>query len=180
MSTALQAAQPLTLGSLFTDRAVFQRDLPVPVWGKAEPGREVVVQFAGQEKRTKADKDGRWMVKFDPLAASATGQTLTVKTDADGRRCARLDVLVGEVWICSGQSNMAWDVRDTSNAAETIKQAGDPQLRLFSAGAHATDKPQETIGGNWEVDSPQTAAGFSAVGYFFGQELRSCWACRSA
>ena len=111
LSPSLRAAEPLTLGSLFTDHAVLQRDMAVPVWGKAEPGREVVVQFAGQEKRATADKDGRWMVKLDPMPASADGRTLTVKTDT-GRRDARAlqDVLVGEVWVCSGQSNMAWNV----------------------------------------------------------------------
>lgn len=82
------------------------------------------------------------------------------------------DVLVGEVWVCSGQSNMAWNVGSASNGPETIAAAGDAKLRLFGAGAHATDDPQESIGGNWEVDSPQSAGGFSAVGYFFGQELR--------
>jgi sialate O-acetylesterase len=172
LTTALQSAEPLTLGSLFTDHGVFQRDLPVPVWGKAEPGREVVVQFAGQEKRATADKNGRWMAKLDPMAASASGQTLTVKTDADGAPLTRQDLLVGEVWICSGQSNMAWDLRNSNNGAETIAAAGDPQLRLFGAGAHATDEPQESIGGTWEIDSPQSSAGFSAVGYFFGQDLR--------
>ncbi len=168
----LPAAEPLTLGSLFTDHAVFQRDIAVPVWGKAEPGCKVVVQFAGQEKPATADKDGRWMVKLDPMAASADGQTLTVKTESGAPTLTRQDVLVGEVWVCSGQSNMAFGLKDSVNGEAAIAAAGDAQLRLFAAGARAMDEPQESIGGRWAVDSPQSAAGFSAVAYFFGKDLR--------
>jgi sialate O-acetylesterase len=172
LSQSLFAAEQLTLGSLFTDHAVLQRDMVVPVWGKGEPGQQVTVQFAAQEKKATVDKDGRWMVKLDPMAASADGQTLTVKAEPDGATLARQDVLVGEVWICSGQSNMAMNLGGASNGPEAIAAADDPQLRLFGAGAHATDEPQESIGGSWAANSPQRAAGFSAVGYFFGQELR--------
>ena len=112
------------------------------------------------------------MVKLDPMTASADGQTLTVKAEPDGETLARQDVLVGEVWVCSGQSNMAMNVGGASNGPAAIAAAGDPQLRLFGAEARATDEPQESIGGSWAVDSPQSAGGFSAVGYFFGQELR--------
>jgi len=172
LSHSLDAAEPLTLSSLFTDHAVLQRDMAAPVWGKAEPGQQIVVQFAAQEKKATADKDGRWMVKLDPMPASAEGRTLTVKVEPDGATLAREDVLVGEVWICSGQSNMAMGLGGASNGPEAIAAANDPQLRLFGAGAHATDEPQEAIGGSWAVSSPQRAGGFSAVGYFFGQELR--------
>jgi sialate O-acetylesterase len=172
LSHSLDAAEPLTLSSLFTDQAVLQRDMAAPVWGKAEPGQQIVVQFAAQEKKATADKDGRWMVKLDPMPASAEGRTLTVKVVPDGATLARQDVLVGEVWICSGQSNMAMGLGGASNGPEAIAAASDPQLRLFGAGAHATDEPQEAIGGSWAVSSPQRAGGFSAVGYFFGQELR--------
>ncbi|HEX4143538.1 MAG TPA: family 16 glycoside hydrolase [Pirellulales bacterium] len=172
LSPSLQAAQELTLGSLFSDHAVLQRDMPVPVWGKAEPGQQVVVQFATQEKKATADKVGRWMVKLDPMPASAEGKTLTVKSEPDGEKLARQDVLVGEVWACSGQSNMAMNVGGASNGPAAIAAAGDPQLRMFAAAARGADEPQDAIGGNWTVDSPQSAGGFSAVGYFFGQELR--------
>ena len=172
MSLPAAAAEPLTLGSLFTDHAVLQRDTSIPVWGKAEPGRQVVVQFAGQEKRATTDKDGRWTLKLDPIGASADGQTLTVKTDPEGETLTRGDVLVGEVWVCSGQSNMAWNVASSNYGQATIAGAGDAQLRLFHAGSHATDAPQESIGGQWVLDAPGSVPGFSAVAYFFGQDLR--------
>src|SRR5258708_24056110 len=91
---SLQAAEPLTLGSLFTDHAVLQRDMAVPVWGKAEPGAKVVVQFAGQEKQAAADKAGKWIVKLDPMAASAEGRALIVRTESGGMSLTLQDLLV--------------------------------------------------------------------------------------
>jgi sialate O-acetylesterase len=167
------AAEPLKLSSLFTDNAVLQRDLAVPVWGRAEPGQVVQVQFADQEKSATADKDGRWMIKLEALAASAEGRTLTAAVD-DGQQTVSINnLLVGEVWICSGQSNMAFVLRNSVNGAATIAAAGDDQLRLFGAAAKATDQPQESIGGNWQVDSSQSAERFSAVAYYFGKSLRA-------
>lgn len=171
-SSSLSAAEKLSLSSLFTDHAVLQRDIAVPVWGKAEPGLKVVIQFAGQEKSATADKDGKWSVKLDPLAASADGRTLTVKAEPGSETIARQDVLVGEVWVCSGQSNMGWSLKNSTGGDEAIAAAGDAQLRLFNAGARAVDEPQDSIGGSWAVDTPQTATNFSGVAYFFGKELR--------
>lgn len=167
------AAEPLKLSSLFTDNAVLQRDLAVPVWGRAEPGQVVEVQFAEQKKSATADKDGRWMIKLDALTASAEGRTLTAAVD-DGQQTVSINnLLVGEVWICSGQSNMAFGLSGSVKGTAAIAAAGDEQLRLFAAGAKATDDPQESIGGNWQVDSSQSAAKFSAVAYYFGKSLRA-------
>jgi sialate O-acetylesterase len=171
-SSSLNAAEKLSLSSLFTDHAVLQRDIAVPVWGKAEPGSKVVVQFAEQEKPATADKDGKWSVKLDPLRASSEGRTLTVKSESGNETVARQDVLVGEVWICSGQSNMGWSLKNSTGGDEAIAAAGDAQLRLFNAGARAVGEPQESIGGSWAVDSPQSATSFSGVAYFFGKDLR--------
>jgi sialate O-acetylesterase len=171
-SGSLQAAQPLSLASVFTDHAVLQRDMPVSVWGRAEPEAKVVVQFAGQEKSATTDKDGRWMTKLDPMTASATGQALSVRTAAGDEKLTRADVLVGEVWVCSGQSNMVFTLQKSVDGEAAVAAAGDGQLRLFNAKAHATDEPQETIEGAWAVDSPESSADFSGVAYFFGKELR--------
>ena len=168
---SVTGAEKLSLGSLFTDHGVLQRDMNVPVWGRAEPGRTVTVQFADQEKQAVADKTGRWSIALDPLAASAEGRALTVKAEGD-ESLTRTDVLVGEVWLCSGQSNMGWTLASSTGGAEAIAAAGDAQLRLFNAHATAVDEPQTNIGGAWAVDSSQTAGGFSGVAYFFGKELR--------
>jgi sialate O-acetylesterase len=176
-STAPQPKAPggapsaLTLATLFTDHAVLQRDMPLPIWGKNTPGEKITITFADQEKNAVADKDGRWMIKLDPLKASSEPRTLTVSTDTN--KITRTDILVGEVWLCSGQSNMGFSLNGDDNAAETIKAAGDKELRLFNAQARATDEPQETMGGTWVLDSQQTAPGFSAVAYYFGKELRA-------
>jgi len=169
-SANVHAAEPLRLASVFTDNAVLQRGQAVPVWGRGEPGQTVVVAFAGQEKSAKVDKGGRWMTRLEALIASAKGQTLTAKA---GSEVAVINnVLIGEVWVCSGQSNMAFGLGGSINGKATIAAAGDDQLRLFNARAQATDEPQESIGGSWAVDSSQSAGGFSAVGYYFGKSLR--------
>ena len=149
---SLSAADKLTLASLFTDHAVLQRDMPVPVWGQADPNAKISVEFAGQKKEATADKYGAWAVKLDPLTASDKSQTLTVK--AGDATVTKSDVLVGEVWVCSGQSNMGWTLRQSDGAAKVIAAAGDNGLRLFNAAARAVDEPQTTIGGNRAVDSP--------------------------
>ncbi|MBC7820761.1 MAG: DUF1080 domain-containing protein [Planctomycetaceae bacterium] len=172
LSSPLSAAEKLSLSSLFTDHAVLQRDIAVPVWGKAEPGSKLVVQFAGQEKLATADKDGKWSVKLDPLPASAEPRELTVESKIENQKSKISDVLVGEVWVCSGQSNMGWTLNKSTGGNEAIAAAGDTQLRLFNAGARAVDEPQDSIGGTWAVDSSQSAANFSGVAYFFGKELR--------
>lgn len=169
-SVKVYAAEPLRLASVFTDNAVLQRGQAVPVWGKGEPGQAVVVAFAGQEKSAKVDKDGRWMTHLDALAASGKGQALMARSG--GENIAIGNVLVGEVWVCSGQSNMAFGLGGSINGKATIEAAGDDQLRLFNARAQATDEPQESIGGSWVVDSSQSAGSFSAVGYYFGKALR--------
>ncbi len=170
VASSLIAADKLTLASLFTDHAVLQREMPVPVWGWADPNAKVTVEFAGQTKEATADKYGAWAVKLDALKAEEKGQTLTVK--AGDAMVTKTDVLVGEVWVCSGQSNMGWSLKQSAGGDKAIAAAGDNGLRLFNASARAIDEPQTTIGGAWAVDSPASATNFSGVAYFFGQDLR--------
>ena len=166
--TAVARAE-VKLPSIFSDSMLLQRDLAAPVWGWADPNEEVTVRFAGQEKKTKADAGGNWMVHLDPMQANAEGQTLEVS----GSNSLKLkDVLVGDVWICSGQSNMEWSVRQTMNADEEIAAAKYPGIRLFNVPGHTTSAlPQDNCPGNWQVCSPETVPNFSAVGYFFGRKI---------
>ncbi len=172
LSSSLSAAEKLSLASLFADHAVLQREAPVPVWGQAEPGSEVTVEFAGQKKSVAAAADGKWIVKLDPLPASAEPRDLIVESKIGDHKLKISDVLVGEVWVCSGQSNMAFGLKGAIGGDEAIASAGDAQLRLFNAQAQAKDEPQAAIGGSWAVDSSASAGNFSAVAYFFGKELR--------
>ncbi|MBC8012312.1 MAG: 9-O-acetylesterase, partial [Burkholderiales bacterium] len=147
-----------------------QRDAPVPVWGSAAAGEVVVVDFAGQTKRATADAAGRWLVKLEPMPASAEPQTLHVR----GRNVLALsDVLVGEVWLASGQSNMAYGLAGADDATTDIAKADDPQLRFFQVKMQTAGEPQFDARGEWKLSSPKTAPGFSAVAYYFARELRA-------
>jgi sialate O-acetylesterase len=162
-------ARAVEVNSLFTDNMVLQRGQPVPVWGTADAGESVTVEFAGQ-KKTAAPQDGKWMVKLDPLTASSDAQKLTIT----GHNTITLqNVLVGEVWLASGQSNMGFPLAAAANAATEIPAAGDPLLRLFTVTHATSDTPQTTVKGKWDASTPDTAKNFSAVAYFFGKALRA-------
>jgi sialate O-acetylesterase len=163
-----RASAEVKLHALFSDHAVLQQAQPVPVWGTAKDGEKVTVTFAGQTVTTTA-KDGRWKVSLQPLKANATPQSLTV---AGENTVTVTNILVGEVWVCSGQSNMQWGLGKTDNAAPVIAAANDPQLRLFYVPREVADTPQADVAAKWEPCTPQTAEGFSAVAYYFGRDLR--------
>ena len=171
MFTAIVSAE-VKLPNVIGNGMVLQRDLPVPIWGWAEKGEKISVSFAGQTKTTKAGDDGKWMIKLDKLEANAKASSLTVK----GSNEIKLDdVLVGEVWICSGQSNMEWRLSGTTNAKEEVAAADHPLIRLFDVPGHKVHpQPQErlAIPTEWKVCDPKSSGGFSAVGYFFGRRLQ--------
>lgn len=166
---ALPAWADVKLPAIFGDHMVLQRDQKVPVWGWADEGEKVTVDFAGQKAEATA-KDGKWSVSLPALKTNSTGASFTVK----GKNTIELkDVLVGEVWFCSGQSNMEWTVSASTNAKEEIAAANNPRIRHFKV-PHVTDiTPQsevKTIGG-WQAATPATVGQFTAVGYFFGREI---------
>lgn len=173
--TGATAFADVKLNALFSDNAVLQQGIPLPVWGTAKDGEKVTVTFSGQTAEAVA-KDGRWMLKLQPLKGNATPQTMTV-TGANTIQVKNL--LVGEVWICGGQSNMQYSLAKLGgwqlgvlNCEQVIKTANDPQLRLFSVPRQGKDAPQRNVQGNWSECTSTNAAGFSAVGYFFGRDLR--------
>jgi len=168
----LTQAADLRLAGVFTDHAVFQRDSAVPVWGWLPAGEAVTVTFAGQIKHTKADASGKWLVKLDPLAASTKPRELIVSTP-DAERITLNDILVGDVWLCSGQSNMNVPVNSADNADTETAKADYPQIRFFQMPSVARALPQALHGGTWRPCSTTTAGQFSAVGYFFGRELHA-------
>jgi sialate O-acetylesterase len=155
------------LHPLFSDHVVLQRDVPVPVWGWAEPGQRVKVTLAGQSVQTTADAKGKWLAKLGPYPAGGP-HVLAVAGPKD---VEVKDVLVGDVWICSGQSNMEWGVASSNNSAKEIASADHPRIRLFSVPKKIALEPTETVESSWQVCSPESVPGFSAVGYFFGREL---------
>lgn len=162
----------LLLHPLFTEHAVLQQALPVPVWGWHEPGARVVVQFADQKKETTVDDGGSWMVTLDPLAASAEGATLRVSSGEASLTVP--DLLVGEVWICSGQSNMAMAVGGTLDAESMIAEAKAGKfgkIRLFKVPVDGADERRDTVKAQWETCTESSVPRFSAAAFYFGRAL---------
>jgi len=156
------------LHPLFTDHGILQRDVPVPIWGWTEPGSRVKVSFAGQSVETSANDSGRWMVKLGPYPAGGP-HTLSVS----GPKSVEItDILMGDVWLCSGQSNMEWPVIRSNRGEDEVQAANYPSIRLFSVSRNATVKPVTLVDAKWEVCGPKTVGEFSAVGYFFGREIQ--------
>ena len=145
---------------IFSDHMVLQTGKSVPVWGTAEPGEKVTVEFAGQKKTGVADKDGRWRVQLDAMPVNSEGGLLRVLAGDAAEAVATVkDVLVGEVWLCSGQSNMAMGVDRCRDAEAEAAAADYPLIR------------QSAHGGRWRVCSSNTVSGFSGTAYFFGRHL---------
>jgi sialate O-acetylesterase len=147
---------------------VLQRGQKDRVWGKADPGEEVTVRIGDQSKTARADDSGKWSVSLDPMPAGGP-LTMTVK----GKNTITLDdVLVGEVWVCSGQSNMGFALNSAYDGDLEALAARDPMIRLISVPQVGTQEPQDDFKGKWEVCSAEPVKQFSAVGYFFGRQLR--------
>ena len=163
MSAPADVRLPHVLGS----HMVLQRAVPVPVWGWADPGEAVTVKLGEHEATAKAGANGEWLVKLPAMEAGGPHE-MTVS----GTNTIRLaDILVGEVWFCSGQSNMEWAVGGVVNAQEEIAAAAYPGIRLFKVPRQTGGVPADDVNAAWRVCNPNTIGGFSAVGYFFGREL---------
>ena len=157
-STTASGDAPLALAPVFGDHMVLQRKIKVPVWGTAEPGSLVTVSFGEQIKKTKAKADGNWRVVLSSMEASSSSREMVVSSGSTTLKFE--DVLVGEVWICSGQSNMQFKLSSCTDADAEISEANHPQLRL-------------NTGKGWSASSPETVPGFSGVAYFFGRKLQA-------
>ncbi len=192
---AFTAQAGVTVSKVFGDHMVIQRDIDVPVWGWADPGEEATVEFGGQKKKTKADKSGKWMVRLDPMQASSEGRALVVRSSipelvsggqgtGGGSQESGVEeqesgvtftnVVVGEVWLCSGQSNMDWNMgRCKSILQESLDTADFPLIRHITVGGHFSRKQARDLpdGSSWKVCTPKTVSGFTAVGFFFGRKL---------
>lgn len=170
-----QEAKPLTLLSLFSDHMVLQQQEDVPIWGSYTPGEKVKITGSwGQEAQTKADEQGNWKIDL-PTPTAGGPFTLTVKT-GDSTLTLQ-DVMVGEVWLASGQSNMemplrGWPPEDPIlNSAQEIAQANYPGIRMFTVERNLSLTPLDTVTGDWHIASPETAGDFSATAYFFARRL---------
>src|SRR4051812_1707799 len=167
LGTAAEPRAELALHTLFQDHMVLQSDFACPIWGSAEAGDEISVSIGGQKKTAKAGADGKWSLKLDPTKAGGPHEmTVAGKTSVSVK-----DVLFGEVWVCSGQSNMEMVVSSSNNFAEEKAAANFPNVRHFLVKKNPQDAPVSTLSGDWKPTTPETVGGFTAVGYFFGREL---------
>ena len=170
LAAPLASAAALTVPHFFSDHMVLQRDTAAAVWGSADAGSTVKISFKGQTATATADAQGRWKAAIATGGADAVGAELTLQS---GEQTLSIkDVLVGEVWLASGQSNMVFTL-DRVPAYKAITDAtNDPQLRFFLAPQVTSDKPETDIEGNWDLATPETTPRFSAVAFFFAQKLR--------
>lgn len=165
LSGLLQAE--VKLPALISDHMLLQQGVPVRIWGTAAPGEAVKVSFRDQQAATTGGAEGKWAVWLQPLKPGGPDE-LTI---AGSNTVAVRDVLVGEVWVGSGQSNMAWTVGRSDNAAEEIANAKYPSIRLFKVKTTVSEQPMDDVTGAWSVCNPDTVKDFSAVGYFFARDV---------
>jgi len=163
-------AASFRLAAPISDHMILQREKPVAVWGWADAGESVTVAFAGQSKTATADTDGKWMLKLDALKASAEPRTLVV-SGKDGHKVEVKDVLVGEVWLGSGQSNMAMTVQRSNNFDAEKTAANFPLIRHYQESSTHAEQPKAEGKGAWKACTPDNVGGFSAILYFFGREI---------
>jgi len=174
---AIAEAKPLKLHAIFTSHMVLQREKPIVIWGWADSGKKVAVQFGDESAQAVADAEsGRWEVTFPAREASADPLALVVF--AGDEKVEMDNILIGDVWVMNGQSNMAFGLEKTTNSDFERTQANLPLLRHFRIKTNEqatlqTDLPAEAvINGGWEVSTPETALGFSAIGYYFGSRVQ--------
>ncbi len=154
--------------TIFSDHMVVQQKLPLKLFGKDEPGRKIIAEFADQKAEAVAQADGRWQLTIAPPAAGGP-YTLSVHGSST---LTFADVLVGEVWLCSGQSNMEFALQGADNGPAERDAANDSRIRLFQIPQVRDESPRDQIPAKWSVCNSASAGGFSAVGYFFGRKLR--------
>jgi sialate O-acetylesterase len=166
----LDLAAQVRLPAVIGDHMVLQQDKPVTIWGWAGKGEAVTVLFNGQEKKAVTPADGKWRVVFDALKAGDTPLEMTVR-GAKGPALSVKDILVGEVWVCSGQSNMEMPFTWLAIPSPDVIRADNPRMRLFLVPKRTADMPQEDVAAKWEPCSPDSVRGFSMVAYYYGLEL---------
>lgn len=166
--------QPLPfLHPLFADDMVLQRDIAAPIWGWAKPGDKIAVQVDGQPagQPAVAGNDGRWTTKIGPFVAGGPHE---IVVEGGGRSAKLTNVLFGDVWLCTGQSNMNWPVRLANHAEDEVKQANVPEIRSFTVSFYSSLVPMKLPPpAKWEICTPEFARNFTAVGYFFARQIHA-------
>ncbi|MFK8165353.1 MAG: sialate O-acetylesterase [Lewinella sp.] len=158
----------IVLPDIISDGMVLQRYQLVPIWGKAESGQEISIDFNGQTESDVADENGNWFIVFDPMPHSAEPLTMDIKGD---ETITLKNILIGEVWFCSGQSNMQWEVQQSEGGKEAIANADFPNIRLFNVDRDVGFKKKPGKLATWQGANPESVKKFSGVGYFFALKI---------
>ena len=149
----MSASADIQLSALFSDGMVFQRNKPIEIWGQVEPNEKVTVRFGGVVRKTHADKNGNFEIKLKSMSASFKPRTLFIRSGSE--QVEIKNVLVGEVWLCSGQSNMEWTVKQSANYEEEKDLARYPQIRMITVKKTFSTEPENTFEGRWRQNSIQ-------------------------
>jgi sialate O-acetylesterase len=160
-----------TTAPIFSDHMVLQRNREVPIWGRSQPGDEITLEWQGRQTSATTDADGRWVITLEPLAATAEPREMIIRSAGAQTERKIADVVVGDVWFCSGQSNMHLPMTGAEHAREEIAAAEVPGVRFFSCKHQFAQQPLEEIDGHWNRVSPATAGECSAVAYYFARDL---------
>jgi sialate O-acetylesterase len=171
IAPATDATSGLVVPYLFSDDMVLQRDRPVPIWGQASPGTLITVTFAEQTKIATADQQGNWEAILDPLTLDEKGGSLTIDAGSGGQKSFQ-DVVVGDVWLAGGQSNMQYALAEASTGADAIAKSDNPLLRVAIFPREQLSSPTP-VAFRWQKAAPSVVSQFSAVAYFFGRDLQS-------
>lgn len=158
----------LKMPAIFSDKMVLQRDIDIPVWGWANPGENIKVRLGGFTHKTKADASGKWMLKMPKMIA---GGPYKLAVESHGKKIVFKDVMLGDVWLCSGQSNMEFPLIKSRGGEKEAGEAKYPDIRLFMVEKTLAKTPKDDTNGVWSECSPETVKNFSGVGYFFGREI---------
>ena len=170
LALTISARAELKLPAVIGDHMVLQQKQNLRIWGWADPGDKITVTLAGKKAKATTDKDGRWVAKLGKFKAGGPHELVVSTGDGESRTIQ--DVLIGEVWVCSGQSNMEWSVKHgIENGENHAAEANHPQIRLFDIANTTADEPRDDVQGQWTPCTPEAMTTFSAVGYFFGRKL---------
>lgn len=165
---SLSVQAKVTLPAIYSDGMVLQRNQPIHIWGQADPKEKIQILFAEQKQTVKADSKGYWEVN---LKALETGGPYQLQIIGKENPISIKDILIGDVWLCSGQSNMQWVVNNVTNAEVEKKNANYPQIRTLNIPRRMELSPKDTISATWLVCSPENVGRFSGVAYFFAKKV---------
>jgi len=170
----ISAAAQVSMPKVFSNHMVLQRDMEIPIWGNAPAGTQITAVLGDAQTKGIAGENGKWMLHLPPFKAGGPYKLIVFQTGKPDQKIEFDDVLVGDVWLASGQSNMEWQVQQANDAAKEIKQADYPNIRFFFVAHNKSVKPEsDVLGGSWKVCDSVNIKTSSAVAYYFARKIHA-------